>query len=219
MEFISNWVKNIVYIIIFIVFLEIILPNNSMRKYVKVVAGLLVMVVILTPFTQLFNRHFNLQDVMSKYYVDMNQIDVKNQNHLLEGQQNELTMKIYKERIATQIKNQVERIVDDGDAEVEVDVNMDTEDESYGEIGGVDIIFREKALDQGMIEPIEKIEISGRDGGQEILEEDKKDLNIDLAKENEIKELILDFYNVPIQNISINKQKNNLGKEEQSWKN
>lgn len=213
-EFLSSWVRNIIYIIIFIVFLEVLLPNNSMRKYVKAVAGLLVIVVILTPFTRLFGSHVDLQHTISKYYLDINQLDVKNKSELLEGQQHQLTMRVYRDRISQQIKNQIERLIDNGIAVVEVDVNMDPEDERYGEINIVDILFIEKPPHDAIIQPIKKIEIGSGDEEQE-KGEDGAEIPIDPAKEKEIKELILDFYNVPIQNISINKQRNNTGREEQ----
>ena len=121
---------------------------------------------------------------------------------------------MYRDRISQQIKNQIERLIDNGIAVVEVDVNMDPEDERYGEINIVDILFIEKPPHDAIIQPIKKIEIGSGDEEQE-KGEDGAEIPIDPAKEKEIKELILDFYNVPIQNISINKQRNNTGREEQ----
>ena len=83
-EDLSYWVKNIIYIIFFIVFLEILLPNNSMRKYVKVVGGLLVMVVILSPLTKFINKEINLSDVIAKNIIDIEQVDLKSKNTLLQ---------------------------------------------------------------------------------------------------------------------------------------
>src|SRR5690554_3440766 len=111
-EDLSYWVKNIIYIIFFIVFLEILLPNNSMRKYVKVIAGLLVMVVILTPITKLINSNLNIQDVVAKNFVDMEQIDIKSKNQILEGRQNDLTIRVYKKKVESQIKNQIENNIE-----------------------------------------------------------------------------------------------------------
>src|SRR5690554_5337594 len=103
-EDLSYWVKNIIYIIFFIVFLEILLPNNSMRKYVKVVGGLLVMVVILSPLTKFINKEINLSDVIAKNIIDIEQVDLKSKNTLLQEKQDYLTTKIYKERVISNIK-------------------------------------------------------------------------------------------------------------------
>lgn len=226
-ENLSFWVKNIIYIIFFIVFLEILLPNNSMRKYVKVVAGLLVMVVILSPLTKLISRDFNLVDVIAKNIIDIEQKDFKGKSSLLQEKQDNLTIKVYKESIQKQIKDRVENIIKGTNAIVRVEVNEESESEDYGGIKEVTLLLEQgreegdkKDLngEEGLvknIDPIEKVEIGKVDN------EEKDSTNQDVYKitdiqKREIKEYLLDFYNVPSENISINEQMNNREKGEGS---
>ena len=146
-EDLSYWVKNIIYIIFFIVFLEILLPNNSMRKYVKVVGGLLVMVVILSPLTKFINKEINLSDVIAKNIIDIEQVDLKSKNTLLQEKQDYLTTKIYKERVISNIKERVEDIVGEADVEVEVEINEDSVSNEYGSIKKVFLYFRLRPME------------------------------------------------------------------------
>ena len=54
------WVKNVVLIILFANFIELLLPNNKFRNYVRVVIGFFVILVIIVPVLELMN--FNLTD-------------------------------------------------------------------------------------------------------------------------------------------------------------
>ncbi len=60
------WVTNITIAIIFITAVEMILPDNNMKKYAKFVLGLLLIVVIINPIIKIFNRDFNFQAYSNK---------------------------------------------------------------------------------------------------------------------------------------------------------
>lgn len=45
----SEWLRQIVVLLVFVVFLELLLPRLSMKKFIHVVVGLLLMVTILRP--------------------------------------------------------------------------------------------------------------------------------------------------------------------------
>ena len=49
-EFISSWVKGLGLAIVIIAILEMLLPNNKMKKYIRVVMGLYVLFTIISPF-------------------------------------------------------------------------------------------------------------------------------------------------------------------------
>lgn len=218
-EFLGNWTKNIVYVIIFVTILEILLPNNSMRKYIRVVAGLLIMVVILTPITQLFDQNVKIQDVLSKSYVEMEQMDIKNQKEALKEEQNEMTIKLYKEKIENQMKTQLEENVQGIDVDVKVDIFTKPKKENFSQIKKVEIYVdkmkpHKKENKETFIEPIKRIEIGSTDE-KPTKKTQEAEVTISPEQERKIKEIILDFYNVPLENISISKQKNNLGEEVQ----
>lgn len=49
MEFLGGWIREIVILLVFIVFLELLIPRSSIENFVRVVAGLLILVTILKP--------------------------------------------------------------------------------------------------------------------------------------------------------------------------
>lgn len=223
-NFLRDWVTNIICVIIFISFLEILLPNNTIRKYVRVAAGLLIIVVILTPFVQLFNQDINMKNAVSEYYFDINEMDIQNQNKTLQNQQDEMTMNLYKTKLESQMKNQVEKSVEGVNADVKIDVFSDPKENHYGEVHSVEISVQEekkhKSEDgESLIDPIKKVEIG--EAEKKAIEEDtqhiqkKEEPTISQEQQKEIKKIFLDFYNIPLENISINKQKSNIAEEVQ----
>ena len=48
-DFLREWIINITVIIIFIMFLDTIIPNSSMKRYINVIVGLMIIVVVIKP--------------------------------------------------------------------------------------------------------------------------------------------------------------------------
>lgn len=69
-EFSKIWVKDIAMVLAIISIVEIILPNSNMKKYIDMIIGILVIVVIITPFTKLINK-----DVHLDTHINLNQTD------------------------------------------------------------------------------------------------------------------------------------------------
>ena len=51
-KFLSSWVKNLSFSLIVVSILEMLLPNNKTKKYVKVVMGLYILFSIISPFIE-----------------------------------------------------------------------------------------------------------------------------------------------------------------------
>lgn len=80
-EVLKVWVTNIAIAIFFITAVEMILPDNSMKKYAKFVLGLMLIVVIINPIIKIFDKDFDLYSYSNKAisYMESNtsSIDVK----------------------------------------------------------------------------------------------------------------------------------------------
>jgi stage III sporulation protein AF len=59
MEFLREWVTNIILFILLATVIDMLLPNSNMQKYTKVVIGLLLIVIILTPILKLLSSNFD----------------------------------------------------------------------------------------------------------------------------------------------------------------
>src|SRR5690625_3378814 len=55
MNFITEWIMQIIVFILLGTIVELILPNNSMKKYVNIVIGLLLLLILAKPILYIFN--------------------------------------------------------------------------------------------------------------------------------------------------------------------
>jgi stage III sporulation protein AF len=58
MDFLIEWVTNIILFILLATVIDMLLPNSSLQKYTKLVTGLLLIAVILTPIFKLISKDF-----------------------------------------------------------------------------------------------------------------------------------------------------------------
>ncbi|HEK9102375.1 stage III sporulation protein AF [Bacillus pfraonensis] len=59
MQFIIEWIRNIIVFLLLATMLHLILPNSNLQKYVKFVVSLLLVVLILTPLFKLLQTDVN----------------------------------------------------------------------------------------------------------------------------------------------------------------
>lgn len=61
--FLSNWLKEIVLLILIATFIDLLLPNRSMERYVKLVMGLLIILAILSPILSVLNKDLDFSEL------------------------------------------------------------------------------------------------------------------------------------------------------------
>lgn len=71
LAWLNEWLKSIIIIILLAAFVDLILPNRSMQRYVKVVISLFVLMTILTPIVQFLVADFD----WDKFEFPSNPID------------------------------------------------------------------------------------------------------------------------------------------------
>jgi stage III sporulation protein AF len=106
--FLADWITNIILFILLATVIEMLLPNSSMQKYVKMVVGLLLIVIILTPLFQLLTQDF--EQTFASLRVSP-QSDQKNIENLIEMKKKEIqaSNRAYiLEEMAVQMKTEVE---------------------------------------------------------------------------------------------------------------
>lgn len=71
-EFISDWAKSLGLAIIIVSILEMLLPNNKTKKYIKVILGIYILFNIISPFVK--NKEiFNLNEIDLEAYSSTQQ--------------------------------------------------------------------------------------------------------------------------------------------------
>ena len=59
MSFLSSWISNIIIFILLATVIDMLLPSSSLQKYTKMVIGLLLIAIIITPILSLFQLILN----------------------------------------------------------------------------------------------------------------------------------------------------------------
>ena len=67
MEFIKEWITNIILFVLLATVIDMLLPNSNLQKYTKMVTGLLLIAVILTPIFKLISNDF--EESMAKISI------------------------------------------------------------------------------------------------------------------------------------------------------
>ncbi|RXI99510.1 stage III sporulation protein AF [Anaerobacillus alkaliphilus] len=128
MQFLTEWISNIILLILLATILELLLPNSSLQRYVKMVVGLLLLVIILTPLFSIFSK--DVDSWVSSIGLT-NQIQEEALQNSVEFKKREIQraqLAYISEQVAVQLKRQVEEeLVHRFDKEV-VDVHVYLDD-------------------------------------------------------------------------------------------
>lgn len=106
-NFLSSWVKNIALVLIIVSILEMILPNNKTKKYVKMVMGLYILFSIISPFLENTDK-FNLNNLDLNYYVEEIQSTSSASEELDQTSMDNRLNQIYKEELQKDITQKIE---------------------------------------------------------------------------------------------------------------
>ena len=126
MDFLRDYTISIVMVSVLSVLLEIIMPPENYKKYIRMALGLLVVMVIISPVKKLFKEEFSVDLNMGSGY-SASQTPPKNQ----------MIIEVFKKRLEEEIEKEIlstKKI--ESQAEVNLSVNENGE---ITEISGVKI--------------------------------------------------------------------------------
>lgn len=109
-NFLSSWVKNLSLALIVVSILEMLLPNNKTKKYIKMVMGLYILFSIISPFVNNSNvLNFNIEDVYSDCSKEISSTSATSTT----GEVNQTSMddrlnQLYKEQLESDITQKIE---------------------------------------------------------------------------------------------------------------
>lgn len=203
MDIFTDWIRNIVFITITITLLNMIIPD-SMGKYVKVIAGFLVMLIVVKPAADLIHADVTLDTLFVKHTSIINQQNT-DYNVMDSGavsqNQDELTVKVFKEKLSKDIQNKLSDEIG-YETEVNIEINEDLDNENFGELLKANVLITNK-IDDDTVKTIPKVEIMDNQ------EENKEIIDNKLVKK--INNFFFNFYNLSDENITINKKNKNTG--------
>jgi len=188
--FLKDWVKSIATVFVFISIIEIAIPNGSLKKYIKMFMGFLIIIVIITPFVNLIYSSYDIEKEI-----------FKNITGLIETQQ------VYNDKIfltqEKQIKDiYINKIKDDilesiGDLTnhyiSKLDISIFEDETNYGNIQYVEIVLKEKKSEN--IEEDNSINVINIE--EIIIDKSSENTKDELLREKErIVDILNDKYNI-----------------------
>lgn len=177
--FLSSWVKNLSLALIIVSILEMILPNNKTKKYVKMVMGLYILFSIISPFVENSDK-FNLNNVNLDLYAEETSSSIS--SYVDQSSMDNRLNEIYKEELEKDI---IQKIKEKG---YEVENCKVTAHISDDDSGIEKIVLKIKSKIEGEdnknensletkivteIQKIQKVEVSTSKND----EDDEKDIN------------------------------------------
>lgn len=88
MNFLTEWITNIIIFILLATVIDMLLPNSSLQKYVKVVISLLLISIILSPIMKIFSSDF--ESAIASISSFQGDVDQKKIENLIELQKKEI---------------------------------------------------------------------------------------------------------------------------------
>lgn len=195
MNMLREWIINILSVIIFVAFIEILVPRSNYRRYINVVIGLLVMIVILNPLIKLLNGGIYLGTEVAQASNELDYLIMKNRSNALEHTQKELVLQLYRQDLKKQIKNKIEGATKYFVHNINIIIGEEME-ENFGMIKEIEIFLDIKKKEGGNIE----IDVSINAKNNNTV----KTQSIWISNEGEkFKKYFSELYNVPSDNIKI----------------
>lgn len=213
-EFISNWAKGLTMAVIIISILEMILPNNKTKKYVRMIMGVFLLFTIINPFIQNDIKQelsvANLEDLFS------NQTQIGSKDEINQTSMNERIEELYIQELERDIKNKM----NDKGYEIEkikIDVNI-ADEQSETKINKIKLKLQkmqesEKTTTKNdslenkivtQVEKIKEIDTSIKKNEEKNYNNSKEQSNLTSADLQNIKKFLKEEYGVDEKCLEIN---------------
>lgn len=202
-EFLTSWIKDIAIVFVIISIIEIMLPNTNMKKYINMIIGFLIIIVIISPFVRLLNKDLDLKKEINK--------DFKNRLSIYDDENSEFTStqeqqieQVYIKKFEKEIKDLVQENTDYYVEEINIYISKN--ENEYGGIKDIELILgknivkeMEEVEDELIsINNIEKVSIGEQSNILTNIEELEE-----LTDDDEIKNIIFENYNISKKNIKL----------------
>ncbi|MFO7818720.1 MAG: stage III sporulation protein AF [Halanaerobacter sp.] len=127
-EQIKIWVKNIVLIILFANFIEMLLPNSKFRGYIRVVIGFFVILVMIVPLIELLNFRLDELDLsLIQHQQGQNLEEILTAGNRLRKEEVAQRREGYKKRLKGQLEAVINLNSKLEDPQIEVFLNKNNE--------------------------------------------------------------------------------------------
>lgn len=197
---ISNWIKQIVIVVILVTFIDALMPNKRFLRYAKVLSGLVVMISIISPLLGLFNQNFNINEQILESKIRLDNEEFLQKAEFFKEKNEELAIKEYKRNIDIYISEIIKQLVPYEIKKIDTKLQKDKTNNNI-KFDRLDVVFSQAAKENNENIKIEKVSIELND--EEIITDNSKN-NREILDENLlcVKQSISKQFDIPINNIS-----------------
>jgi stage III sporulation protein AF len=119
----TNWIKYIIFIVLFASFLELLLPSSSMQRFVRVIMGLFIMLAIITPLIDLVEHHIMPGQIPAISAGSMSSSNMINTAQSTAHEYEQFTAEIYKKELTQQLEVMIMAVDGVAHAKAVIDIN------------------------------------------------------------------------------------------------
>lgn len=164
MEFLIEWVTNIILFILLATVIDMLLPNTGLQKYTKMVTGLLLIAIILTPIFKLISKDFETVMAQIPTFQDSGE---KNMENLIEMQKKEIQASNHAyilETMAVQLEKGVEEELMEQFgleiAKIELTTKNDSQESFPDNLEMVTVLLKQPETSVTTVEAIQPVSIT-----------------------------------------------------------
>ncbi len=146
LDFLKDWIINIVTISLILILFEMIIPTGKIKKIINLVSGFILLIVIINPFIELKNQNYRLSEttISDSFYIDKK--EVENSSKFLKENQIKQITSVYKKKLIAKIQKETENLEGVEISKADVEINEDYKSDNFGEIKKVYIELKKKEL-------------------------------------------------------------------------
>ena len=168
MSFLAGWITNIIVFVLLATVIDMLLPSSALQKYAKMVIGLLLIAIILTPILGLFHTDFDkVLTAVTSEFENKNKKDLGNLTEMKKKEIQATQGAYILEQMAVDLQTEVEEeLMEEYKVKISsIDVGVTNEESpSLEELQQINISLEEaeKEDSTSAIETVAKVDINTR---------------------------------------------------------
>lgn len=196
MNWISNWIQGIIIAVIIGTIIEMLLPEGSCKKYVKVVIGVYILFSIVSPvITKVTGSEFRVSDIYDiNSYIEAS---TKSTQDYAEINKENQIKQIYETNLKKDMKQKIE---EKGYKVKSIFLELANDEQYTIKKINISLSLKEQNTEENDVKIVNKIQISVADNN----ENQTDDVKISYKEQENLKTYLSSVYNLDKKDININ---------------
>jgi stage III sporulation protein AF len=134
MDALRSWIITLISVTILCTLVEKFAPQGSLNKYVRLVCGLAVTVIIAIPVLNFLNGDFKMEAMVWNEYMKLSEGELKRRTERLQAEDSRQMLELYRDSLIADIKDRFKAEGEFMVSEVDAVLFEDPNDETFGSI-------------------------------------------------------------------------------------